>query len=74
MGVQEPLQEGKPADGIKSLRFDYQSGQINPALEYAAMRSVCAFLNSEGGNLLIGVNDEGQVVGLEPDTGCLIKK
>lgn len=76
MGVQELLSggENRQTEFKSSLRFDYQSGQINPALEYAAMRSVCAFLNSEGGNLLIGVNDEGQVVGLEPDYRVLNKK
>ncbi len=31
------------------------------------MKNVAAFANSQGGTLLIGVDDEGQVLGLEKD-------
>jgi ATP-dependent DNA helicase RecG len=30
-----------------------------------AFESICAFLNRKGGNLLLGVNDDGTVVGVE---------
>ena len=30
--------------------------------------SVCAFLNTKGGDILLGVNDNGQVVGVDPDS------
>ena len=29
--------------------------------------TICAFLNRNGGHLVLGVNDEGQVVGIDPD-------
>ena len=31
------------------------------------MKTVAAFANSQGGTLLIGVGDDGEVIGLEPD-------
>ena len=33
--------------------------------------SVCAFLNKAGGDLLLGVDDDGTVVGLPPKTDVL---
>jgi len=34
---------------------------------------ICAFANTEGGKLLIGVNDEGAVVGVDDYEGLLVK-
>jgi predicted HTH transcriptional regulator len=31
------------------------------------LKTIAAFLNTEGGDLLIGVGDDGSVVGVEPD-------
>lgn len=43
-------------------------------LETASLKTIAAFLNSRpGGTLLIGVNDAGQVTGLEPDYASLRK-
>ncbi len=36
--------------------------------------TVCAFLNQHGGTLLLGVQDHGQVRGIEPDAVAQIKK
>ena len=35
------------------------------------MKSIAAFSNGEGGTLLIGVNDEGEILGLEHDYSSL---
>lgn len=50
-----------------SLRWDYRLGRVNGELERTIMKTIAAFLNTEGGELLIGVDDQGQVLGLEPD-------
>ena len=50
-----------------SLRFDHKIGKPNRELEKAAMKTVAAFLNSKGGYLVIGVNNERQPLGLEND-------
>jgi ATP-dependent DNA helicase RecG len=36
--------------------------------------SVCAFLNRHGGTILLGVQDSGEVTGIDPDTVTQIKK
>jgi len=50
-----------------TLRWDVKEGTINKKLEEVIMKTVAAFANSQGGTLLIGVADEGEVLGLEPD-------
>lgn len=56
-----------------SLRWDEKRQQVNKELEKAVMKTVTAFLNSDGGHLLIGVNDQGQPLGLEKDFASLPK-
>ena len=50
-----------------TLRWDVKEGTINKKLEEVIMKTVAAFANSQGGTLLIGVADDGEVLGLEPD-------
>jgi hypothetical protein len=50
-----------------TLRWDVREGTINKKLEEVIMKTVAAFANSQGGMLLIGVGDDGEVLGLEPD-------
>lgn len=54
-----------------SLRWDLREGRVNSQLESAVVESVAAFANWEGGTLLIGVSDDGGVVGLGPDFASL---
>lgn len=56
-----------------SLRWDEKREQVNKELEKTAMKTVVAFLNSDGGHLLIGVDDRGRVLGLERDFASLPK-
>ncbi len=57
-----------------SLRWDVKRDTVNRELEKAVMKTVAAFLNSDGGHLLIGVDDGGQPVGLENDIATLVKQ
>lgn len=50
-----------------TVRWDIRQNKKNPAIEHAALKTVTAFLNSEGGDLLIGVADDGTVLGIEND-------
>ena len=54
-----------------SMRWDYREEKANRALEQVIMKSVSAFSNSDGGTLLIGVRDDGTILGLENDYSCL---
>ncbi|MEK7603745.1 MAG: ATP-binding protein [Patescibacteria group bacterium] len=56
-----------------SLRWDIKRNQVNKELEKTIMKTVAAFLNSEGGCLLIGIDDSGEPVGLENDFATLAK-
>lgn len=57
-----------------SLRWDYHQEKVNKALELVVVKTISAFLNTEGGMLFIGVNDDGNALGLDNDYQCLSKK
>lgn len=81
-------QHNKPADPLalvhtaeheqlerkSTLRWDLKTNAVNRSLEKAAMKTIAAFMNSKGGNLLLGVGDHGEAVGLEHDYATLPRK
>jgi len=50
-----------------SLRWDVRENRINKDLEKVIAKTIAGFLNAEGGVLLIGVADDGTVLGLGND-------
>ena len=54
-----------------TLRWDLQENSINKKLEDVVIKTVAAFANSQGGTLLIGVADDGEIVGLDHDYNSL---
>ncbi len=50
-----------------SFVWDYRQQRANKDLRLPTMKNVAAFMNSAGGVLLIGVDDEGEILGLEND-------
>lgn len=48
-------------------RKNLHTGNKDPAIEWSIVKSVAAIVNSDGGDLLIGVDDEGRPVGIEGD-------
>ena len=66
--------EGRFIEFKETLRYDSRKNEVNKEMERMAMKTVVAFLNAEGGTLLIGVNDDGEVLGLERDYKTLPKK
>ena len=54
-----------------SLVWDYHQQRANKGLHQPVMKTLVAFMNSSGGFLLIGVDDDGKVLGLEPDLQIL---
>ena len=54
-----------------SLRWSYNAGTVDKKLEGVISKTVAAFGNSDGGILIIGVNDEGEAIGLDRDYGSL---
>ncbi len=57
-----------------SLRYDYRQESINKDLEEVIVKTIAGFMNTNGGELLIGVDDKGNVLGLEQDYQSLKKK
>lgn len=66
--------EGELLEIKSTLRFDVKEGNVNKKLEYVIAKTVSAFLNSEGGTLIIGVDDDGNILGLERDFHTLTKQ
>jgi hypothetical protein len=66
--------EGPTVEFKSSLRWDYKTQKVNKELTKVVAKTVAAFLNSRGGTLLIGVDDHGSMLGLEPDLKTLGKK
>lgn len=50
-----------------TFRWDLYQKKKNPAIEHAALKTMAAFMNSAGGDLLIGVEDNGNIQGIEMD-------
>lgn len=59
--------EGTGVEFKSSFRWDYERGNVNKGLEQVILKTIAAFSNAEGGTLLIGVNDDGEIIGLERD-------
>jgi hypothetical protein len=59
--------ESSTVEFKSSVRWDIRENRINEPLKYSVIKTVAAFLNSDGGTLLIGVDDERKVVGLKGD-------
>ncbi len=58
----------------ESLRFDKIKKNVNKDLERATIKTVVGFLNTNGGNLLIGISNDGNVIGLNDDFDTLQRK
>lgn len=50
-----------------TLRTNLFTGKFDHAIEHASLKTIAGFLNSEGGTLLIGVEDNGNICGIEKD-------
>jgi type I restriction enzyme R subunit len=50
-----------------TARWDLREGKPNKAMEDAVVKTIAGFLNTDGGTLLIGVDDSGTVLGLDHD-------
>jgi type I restriction enzyme R subunit len=60
--------ESKTLEFKSTLRWNLKEDrQDDRAVTYAVLKTIAAFLNTEGGDLLIGVADDGSVVGIERD-------
>ncbi|MGV9692327.1 GmrSD restriction endonuclease domain-containing protein [Streptomyces sp. NPDC003444] len=54
-----------------SARWNVHTRQADKSLRHNIVKAVCGFLNGEGGNLYIGVADDGTVLGIDDDLATL---
>jgi type I restriction enzyme R subunit len=61
------MKESKRLEFKSSLQWDVAQNKPNKKLRFSVLKTIAAFLNSEGGTLLIGVDDDHNIFGLEKD-------
>lgn len=59
--------EGELLEFKETIRWDLRQKQIHRRIEDSSLKTIAAFANYKGGTLLIGVRDDGSVMGLGPD-------
>ena len=61
-------QESQTLEFKSSLRWDLRTDRMNErVVTHAVLKTIAAFLNTEGGDLLIGVADDRTVIGIDSD-------
>jgi len=59
--------ENSSVEFKSTLRVNLHTNKKDKRIERAALKTICAFLNSSGGILCIGIDDDGKRVGLNND-------
>jgi len=57
-----------------TLRYDLRQKAVNKTLEYVIAKTISAFMNSYGGDLFIGIDDNRNALGLSDDISTLKKQ
>lgn len=60
-------EENRKLELKSSLRYCYHKKSAQKYIEAEITKTIAAFANSEGGTLIVGVKDNGEVLGLEND-------
>jgi len=67
------LPESPRLEYKSTLQWDVKQNAKNESLRISVLKTLAAFLNCEGGTLIIGMEDNGNVFGLEKDLSLLSK-
>lgn len=59
--------EGEYIEFKSTLRWNLKANKKDKVITHAITKTIAAFLNSDGGILLVGVADDGEVLGLDAD-------
>ncbi len=59
--------EGNKVEFKSALRKNLHTNTFDKQIEHATLKTINAYLNSDGGTLLIGVSDNGEILGLDAD-------
>ena len=69
VSIEDLIKEGE-SDELEfkaTLRWDIKEAAVSKKLEQVIVKTVAAFANAQGGSLLLGVDNDGQAVGLSRD-------
>ncbi len=66
--------EGKTTEFKSSLRWCFKTEKKQSYIEEAIIKTISGFMNTEGGILLIGIDDDGNVNGLDCDYATFKKE
>jgi hypothetical protein len=70
----EGLIAGGETDSVEfksTARYNAHTGQADQRLEHVVVKTIAGFANTSGGTLLIGVNDDGELLGLDGDLSVM---
>ncbi|GAA3110826.1 GmrSD restriction endonuclease domain-containing protein [Streptosporangium carneum] len=75
-GIQSLIKAGesKVVEFKSTGRKNLDTGKVDQAMGWAVIKTVAGFMNGHGGTLLVGVRDDGSVLGLEEDLTIFSKK
>ena len=59
--------ESEEIEFKSTLRTNLHTNEFDKKMEFSALKTISAFLNSNGGTLLLGITDEGKILGIEQD-------
>jgi len=59
--------EGSQVEFKSTLRWNLKTDRAEKVIDKAWLKSIAAFLNSDGGVLLVGVEDKGDILGIGSD-------
>lgn len=66
--------ESQSVEFKSTARWNLHTSKADKKMEHVIAKTVCGFLNAEGGTLLIGVADDGNILGLDRDLSTLGSK
>ncbi len=66
--------ENEMVEFKSSIRYDYNRKTTNRELELVIAKTIVGFMNAKGGKLMLGVDDDGNILGLEKDFKTLKHK
>jgi uncharacterized protein with ParB-like and HNH nuclease domain len=71
--IKEVIQSGEHGylEFKSTMRWNLREAKIDKKMEEIILKSISAFSNSEGGKLLIGVDDSGEILGIQDDYNTL---
>jgi schlafen family protein len=74
--VRQQIANGESAtlEFKSTFRWDLREGRVNRSLETVVLKTLAGYMNGQGGTLLIGVADNGGIIGLEHDYSALRKQ